>query len=76
MISNYAVKLDLPSDLHVHPVFHVNLLKPATTDDPHLGHVQPSSPPIEVNRETEYEVAAIIDSRLFGRTKRLQYRVQ
>ena len=76
IVSNYAVELDLSSDLHVHPVFHVNLLEPATTDDPHPGHVQPPSPPIEVDGETEYEVTAIVDFRLFGRTKKLQYRVQ
>ena len=76
IISNHAVKLDLPSDFHVYPVFHVNLLEPAATDDPHPGHVQPPGPPIKVDGETEYEVTAIVDSRLFGRTKKLQYRVQ
>ena len=76
IISNHAVELDLPNDLRVHPVFHVNLLEPAATDDPHPGHVQPPGPPIEVDGETEYEVTAIVDSRLFGRNKKLQYRVQ
>ncbi len=76
IISNHAVKLDLPNDLHVHPVSHVNLLEPAATDDPHPGHVQPPGPPIEVDGETKYEITAIVDSQLFGRTKKLQYRVQ
>ena len=71
IISNHAVELDLPNDLHVHPVFHVNLLEPAATDDPHPGHVQPPGPPIEVDGETKYEVTAIVDSRLFGRNKKL-----
>ena len=76
IINNHAVELDLPSDLHVHPVFHVNLLETAATDDPPLGHVQPPGPPIEVDGKTKYEVIAIVDSQLFGKTKKLQYRVQ
>ena len=76
IISNHAVKLDLSSNLHVHPVFHVNLLEPAATDDPYPSHVQSSGPPIKVDGETEYEITAIVDSRLFRRTKNLQYCVQ
>ena len=76
IVSNHAVKLDLPSDLHIHLIFQVNLLKPAATDDPHSGYVQPPGPPIKVDRETEYEITAIVDSQLFGKTKKLQYRVQ
>ena len=71
IISNYAVELDLPNDHHVHPVFHVNLLEPAATYDPHPGYVQPPSPPIEVDGEIKYEVTAIVDSRLFKKTKKL-----
>ena len=37
IISNHVVKLYLPYDFHVHPVFHVYLFKPAATDDPHPG---------------------------------------
>ena len=76
IISNHAVELDLPSDLHVHPVFYVNLLELAATNNPHPGHVQTPGPPIKVDGETEYEVTTIVDSWLFGRTKKLQYRVQ
>ena len=71
IVSNHAVELDLPSDLYVHPIFHINLLEPAATDDSHPSHVQPPGPPIKFNGETEYEVTAILDSRLFGRTKKL-----
>ena len=76
IISTHAVKLDLPSDLHVHPVFHVNFFEPTSTDDLHLDHVQPPGPPIEIDGETKYEVTAIVDFRLFGKTKELQYHVQ
>ena len=62
IVSNHAVELNLLSDFHVHPVFYVNLFEPATTDDPHLGHVQPPGPLIKVDGETEYEVTTIVDS--------------
>ena len=71
IISNYAVELDLPSDLHIHPIFYINLLEPAVIDDPLSGYVQPPSPPIKVDGETKYEITAIVDSQLFGRTKKL-----
>ena len=73
IISKHAIKLDLPSDLHVYIVFHVNLFEPAATDDSHCGHVQPPGPSIKVDGETKYEITAIIDSCFFGRTKKLQY---
>ena len=75
VISTYAVELVLPEDIRVHPIFHVNLLEPAATD-PHAGHIQPPPPPIEVDGEAEWEVTAIVDSRYFGRAKKLQYRIQ
>lgn len=71
IISNHAVKLDLLNNLYIYPVFHVNLLKPATTDDPYLGYIQFLSPPIEFDEETKYEIIVIIDSRFFERAKKL-----
>ena len=62
IISNHAIKLDLSSDLHVKPVFHINLFEPAATNNPHLDHVQPPGPQIKVDREIKYEVIAIVDS--------------
>ena len=71
IISNYIVELDLLSNLRVHLIFHVIFFEPAATDDPHPSHVSPLGPLIEVDWKTEYEVTAIIDSWLFGRTKKL-----
>ena len=76
VISTHAIELVLPEDLRIHPVFHVNLLEPTAKDPPHTGHIQPPLPPIEVDGEAEWEVATIVDSRYFGRAKKLQYRVQ
>ena len=70
IISNHAVELDLSSDLYILSVFPVNFLEPAATDDPHPSQLQPQGPPIKVDEETEYEVTAIVDSWLFGRTKK------
>lgn len=76
IISNYAIKLDFPGNLHVCPVIHVNLLKPAATVDRHPSYVQPPGPPIKVDGETKYKVTTIVDSRFSRRTKKLQYRIQ
>jgi len=66
-VSSYAYKLDLPASMKVHPVFHVSLLEPVTTD-PLPGQVQPAPPPIIVDDEPEWEVDEIVDSRFHGRT--------
>lgn len=74
-VGSHAYKLELPSSMQVHPVFHVNLLtprdKPFCPDIP--SRVADPLPPIEVEGETHYEVEDILDSR-FHRGK-LQYLV-
>ena len=59
--------------MKVHNVFHTRLLEPAASD-PFPGQIIPPAPPIEVDREEEWEVAEVLDSRLFRR--RLQYLVK
>ena len=76
IVSTHAIELELPEDIRIHPVFHVNLLEPTATDPPHPGHIQPPPLPIEIDGETEWEVEAIVDSQYFGRSKKLQYRVR
>lgn len=39
IISNHAIELNLSYDLHVHPIFFVNLLEPAATDDLYPGYI-------------------------------------
>lgn len=60
----------------MHFVFHVNFFKPAATNKPHLGYIQPLEPPITVDGKIEYKVTAIVDFCIFEKIKKLQYRVQ
>ena len=63
IISKVAYKLDLPSDLHIHPVFHVSLLKPYKESDDFDRDIPP--PPIFIaeQQQTEYEVETILDKK-------------
>ena len=75
VVSTHSVELDLPVDIQIHPVFHVNLLEPMPSEPPHVGHLQDPPPPVKVDGEEEWEVDQIVDSRYLGRRKRLQYRL-
>ena len=68
---NYRLKL--PDSMAIHPVFHVSLLT-RHEDDPIVGRRQPPPPPVEVEGDEEYEVEAVVNSRIWRR--KLQYLVQ
>ena len=62
-INEVAFQLDLPPHMRLHPVFHVSLLEPyASNSIP--GRVVPPPPPIEFDEGPEYEVKAILDSKV------------
>jgi hypothetical protein len=73
-VGSRAYKLDLPTTVKHHPVFHISLLEPTTNTKPILGHQQPPPPPVIVNEHQEWEVEEILDSR--RHRNRLQYRVK
>lgn len=75
VINAQVFKLDLLENIRVHPVFYVNLLKPAAVNL-YSGHIQPPPLPIEVDRETEWEFETIVDFCYFGCSKKLQYLVK
>jgi hypothetical protein len=61
----------------VHPVFHVSMLQP-TTPDVIPGRVQPLPPLVEIDGEDEFEIHAILDSKLDRRFQKcpLRYFIQ
>ena len=55
--------LDLPLQLWIHPIFHSSLLEPYR-DNTIPYRNTPPLPPIELEDRPEYEVAAILDSKI------------
>jgi hypothetical protein len=69
-----SVVLELPHELRrVHPVFHVSMLEPFP-DNLIPNRTSSPPPPVEIDDELEYEVTAIVGSRIFR--GKLQYRVE
>ena len=52
--------------MRIHPVFHVSLLE----------HTDSLPPLVTVGREEEYSVDDVLDSRVHGRRRMLQYHVK
>ncbi|PIL31774.1 hypothetical protein GSI_06478 [Ganoderma sinense ZZ0214-1] len=73
-VGNLAYELKLPKDLALHPVFHVSLLLPHK-ESQLPGRHPPEPASIEVEGEEEYKVEEVLESRRYGRWKKLQYLV-
>ena len=72
-ISKTAYKLELPTDLRIHPVFHVSLLKPYKESNEFEREIPP--PPVFISENSqEYEVEMILDKRTIR--KKPQYLVK
>src|SRR5256885_14668777 len=70
-----SYRLQLPVTMRIHDVFHPNLLRKAA-EDPLPGQKNEPPEPVIVDDEEEWEVDDILDSRRYGRGKRLQYLVK
>lgn len=64
LIGRYTCRLEIPATMKNPNVFHVRLLEPAASEL-FLGQIIPPAPLVEVNREEEWEVTDVLDSRLF-----------
>lgn len=67
-IGHVAYKLKLPTNLKMHNVFHVQLLKPYRDS----GRVQPPPAPIEIEDSLEYEVERVLEHREVKRGKQVR----
>src|SRR6201996_7853399 len=75
VLSPITYRLTLPEQWKIHPVFHVDLLTPYRETTFHgTNYTRP--PPDLINDEEEYEVEQILDLRVRGRNRKIQYLVK
>jgi hypothetical protein len=75
VMSAVNYRLELPTQWSIHPVFHIDLLTPYKETIMHGPNFTRPTPEL-IDGEEEYSVEKILDSRRFGRRRRLQYLVK
>jgi hypothetical protein len=75
VMSTVNYRLELPTQWSIHPVFHIDLLTPYKETIMHGPNFTRPAPEL-IDGEEEYFVERILDSRHFGRRRRLQYLVK
>jgi hypothetical protein len=75
VLSPVSYQLQLPMQWSIHPMFHIDLLTPYRKTIMHGPNYQRPVPEL-VDREEEYSVEKILDSRKFGKRRHLQYLVK
>jgi hypothetical protein len=75
VMSAVNYRLELPTQWSIHPVFHIDLLTLYKETIMHGPNFTRPTPEL-INGEEEYSIEKILDSRHFGRRRRLQYLVK
>jgi hypothetical protein len=75
VMSAVNYRLELPTQWSIHPMFHIDLLTPYRETTMHGPNFTRPTPEL-IDGEEEYSVEKILDSRRFGRRRRLQYLVK
>lgn len=73
-VKGFSYVLDVPTWFKGSNLFHADRLRKAS-DDPLPQQVEEPEPPDEIDGQPEWEVEKILASRLFGKSKVLQYQV-
>lgn len=74
-LSDVVYRLQLPKTLRIHDVFHVSLLERYRHDSIPGRRRLPPPPITTPDGDVEWEVHEVLNSRIFGRGRRLQYLV-
>ena len=75
VLSPVTYQLTLPSQWKIHPVFHMDLLTPYRETVLHGPNY--TRPPLDlIDDAEEYEVERVLDSRVQGRNRKIQYLVK
>ena len=74
-VGTQAYRLGLPKTMRIHPVFHVMLLESYKQSDI-PGRTCPPPPPVRIEGEIEYEVEAVLNSKIDKCNGVLQYLIR
>jgi Chromo (CHRromatin Organisation MOdifier) domain len=75
IVSPVTVRLELPVQWSIHPVFHTSLITPYAETPSHSPNFT-RPPPDLIDGEEEYEVEQIHAHQRWGRNKTLQYLIK
>ena len=75
VLSPIMYQLELPPQWKIHDIFHVDLLTPYRETELHRPNFT-KPPPDLIDGEEEYEIEEVLQSRKYGRGRKVQYLVK